>query len=248
VATAAQDDQHVEEMLGVYVLGALPADEEAAVATHLATCPRCELMAFQLHAVRAAFDRISPRGVASLLAEPGAGPASPSKRDGSARRIGPSAPTAPTGRTHPVGRGAAHPTKRRWSLPVRLVLAAVALALVTGVGIGTWLGTRGPVDVHLAGSQTDTQTGVSLQVTVVTAAHGSRVEATFFGLTAGKEYRLYAVGNRGESELAVDWTASGGTEGVAGDVTLSADRVTSVTATRANGSVLVTVRLTRSTG
>jgi hypothetical protein len=118
----------------------------------------------------------------------------------------------------------------------------VLVALAVGVGIGAWLGGREPVDIRLAGAQTDTHSGVSVRVTVVGAPRGARVDAVVEGLTVGQPYRLYVIGDRGESQVAAAWTAQDTRHGVGGDVTISIDRITAVTLFRVD-EALVTVRL-----
>lgn len=126
----------------------------------------------------------------------------------------------------------------------RVVLAALAVTLVVGVGIGSWLAARAPVDIQLAGTQSDSQTGLSVSVTVVPTEGGAHVDATVRGLVEGEAYRLYAVGDRGDTEVAAAWVAAGPVQGVAGEITITTDRLTAVTLTRADDTVLLTVRLT----
>ena len=127
-------------------------------------------------------------------------------------------------------------------------MSAVALTLAAGISIGAWLGAKEPVNVRLAGNDTDTQSGVSVSVTVVGEPGGARVEAVVEELAVGQSYRLFALGDRGESQLAVAWTAQHRVHSVGGNVTIPINRITAVTLFRANDTAndtLVTVRLSK---
>jgi len=291
MTTADEGAEHVQHLLGAYVLSALPADEDLAVSRHLAVCSSCAADAADLHDVRRVLDRLDEAHVARLLEAVGRAPTEPDASDVPDERdelaepdasevsettdapepapTGPasahpgSSPTRPTrpaatrpgapptGPTGPAATRPAQPdrdrrrgTDRRWWRSYRTVLAALVVTLAFGVGLGGWLATRDPVDIRLAGNQTNSQTGVSVWVTVVGTTNGARVDALIEGLTVGHSYRLYAVGDRGESEVAVAWTARDQAQGVGGEVGIPIERLTTVTLTQADGSVLITVRLT----
>lgn len=297
MTTAEHGAEHVQHLLGAYVLDALTADEHLAVSRHLAACRRCADEAGDLQDVRRVLDRLDDDGVARLLAavgripsrpdvpepdmtdpdmtdpdvtEPEAGgpdmarpgvtepvaappapaspgipipdtPVIPSRRRPSST---PDAPTAPPGtRPSSPGRDRRRRPGRRWTQPSRVVLAALTITLAIGVGLGGWLASRDPVQIQLAGTQTNTQIGISMAVTVVGTGDGSRVDALVEGLTVGQAYQLVAVGDRGESQVAAAWTARDRTQGVGGEIAIAIDRLTSVTLIQADGRVLVTVRL-----
>lgn len=214
MTASAQGDGHVQLQLGAYVLNALAPDEEPAVARHLAACERCTADLADLLDVRELLDRLDQQSVSRLLAA--AQPPVPDVR-----------PATP---------------RRRWARSARVLIAAVALALATGVGIGAWLAARQPVDIRLAGARTDRQSGVSVSVTVVATPGGARVDAFVEGLTLGEPYGLYAIGDRGESQVAASWVAHDDAQGVGGSVTIPIDRITAVVLFHAD-EALVTVRL-----
>jgi anti-sigma factor RsiW len=247
----AHGDEHVEHELGVFVLGLLPVEEEQAIADHLAGCARCQAETAELRQVRALLDRLDDSSIAQLRqlsrdTDPESTPppdvAPP--REANPARDRPATVSGPPGR--PGSSGPPSRPSRRRPIRLRVVLAALVVTLVAGVGLGSWLTSQAPVDIRLAGTQWDNQTGVSASVTVVPASGGSHVDATVRGLVAGEAYRLYAVGNRGDSEVVAEWVSTGSVEGVAGEITITTDRLTAVTLTRRDETVLLTVRLSPS--
>jgi hypothetical protein len=302
MTTAEHGAEHVQHLLGAYVLSALPADEDLVVSRHLAVCRRCADEAADLQDVRRLLDRLDDDRVARLLEAVGRTPSKadmsgpdvtepdvtrpdvtgpqvtepqvtepqvtePQVTEPEAARPAPASPGAPIpdtpvipsrrrssptpdGPTGPPGTRPSSPGRdrrrrpgRRWTRPSRLVLAALTITLAIGVGLGGWLANRDPVRIQLAGTQTNTQIGISVAVTVVGTGNGSRVDAHVEGLTVGQAYQLVAVGDRGESQTAVAWTARDRTHGVGGEVAIAIDRLTAVTLIQADGRVLVTVRL-----
>lgn len=289
MTAAAQGDGHVHLQLGVYVLGALPADEEFTVAQHLVGCSECTSAAADLAEVRGLLDRLDERGVSRLLegaaaaalapTPPAAGsvPPVPAQSAPALSDSPQSDPTLPdptqpdptrpdstltdTTRPDTARRDAARPgagrpgstapsgvrpggSRRRWSRHPRVLVAALVFTLAVGISVGTWLNNRGPADIQLAGSQTDTRSGVSITVTVTSLPGGSRVRAEIEGLTVGESYRLYAVDNQGKSQLAAAWTAQDQANAVGGDVTTPIGAITEVTLFHSSDPV-VTVRLTQ---
>ena len=250
MAAVEQDCEHVEH-LGVFVLDALSSEEDRTVARHLAVCPECEAEAAGLQDVRRLLDRLSEDDVDELIRRHNSVPHRP-QDDSAQPKPGPPnhgsrgarPPRGPSGKVPAVKRTSGR--RSRWSLRTRAVLASVVVALGVGTGIGAWLATRGPVEIQLAGAQTDSQSGVSVSVTVVGSPSGAHVEAVIQGLTMDEAYRLYAVGDHGDSEVAAAWTGTGSVQGVAGDVTIQIERLTAVTLARSDGQVIVTVHLSRS--
>ena len=271
MATVEQDGGHVEQHLGVFVLGALSSVEDQAVARHLVACARCAAEAAGLQDVRRLLDRLTGDNVEELMrrhkslsdrprqdlarrdpaplnpAPPNPAPANPEPADPGRRNPGPRGARPARGPSR-KGKGVKPRSGRpsRWSVRTWVVLTSVVVALGIGTGIGAWLSTRSPVDIRLAGEQTDSQSGVSVSVMVVGSPSGAHVEAVIEGLTADEAYRLYTVGDRGETQLAAAWTGTGSVQGVAGDVTIPSARLTAVTLARSDGQVIVTVRLARS--
>lgn len=266
MTASEQGGEHVQLLLGAYVLQALPQDEERVVAAHLAACSSCLAEAAELAQVRRVLDRLDRRGVARLLDAAGQPPATaqphaetPPPATARPRAATPSTPGSASAPGSPVagrtrdshrpgdsgdrasGNGPARPGRRRWR-PSRTLVAAVLIALAVGVGIGAWIGAREPVDIRLAGAQT--QSGVSVRVTVIGTPGGASVDAVVEGLTVGEPYRLFVIGDRGESQVAASWIAQDERHGVGGEVTLPVSRITAVTLAHADAA-LVTVRLSQ---
>lgn len=263
---AAGKDSHVQQLLGMYVLGALSPDEHVAVEDHLAECGVCRTECAELGEVSAFLDLLSQADVDALaeafpLTPAGSAPevpqvphvppprAAPSARPsaGAPPTHGPPSGTAPAGR--PAGRGArpAGSARRGRALggrPVRVVLAAVAIALVLGVGVGVWLtvGSTGST-VAFAGSEANAATGVSMSVSVAAQGNGSHVDATVNGLTAGVEYQLYAVDAAGHTMVVARWVPDHGSQAVSGDIPTSVSDLAFFSVAEQGGAVLVTLRL-----
>ena len=262
---SANDDEHVLLQLGFYVLGALPADEHRAVIEHLGRCRDCYAESVELSEVplflsllttedveelaRALADSPEPSAAAGAVPAPRVLPApdQPFESPATAPSGRPSRPPSVDSTRSRPGRGRLWLTRRpRFTTRSRLVVSAIAVALVMGVGIGVWLNDSGPQAITLAGSQTDSTTGVTMSVTVVGQAGESHVEATVTGLQAGLGYQLYAVDRHGDTSVVARWTADGGPYTFSGDIGGVPDDIAFFTVTLVGGSVVVTVRVARS--
>ena len=137
---------------------------------------------------------------------------------------------------------------RRPAYRYRLVAAAIALALVVGVGLGVWFNSGTPMEVTLAGSGTNSATGVGMSVKVVGNAAGSHIEAAVTGLEPGVVYQVYAVSAGGDTQVAIRWIGAVPDQTVTGDSPIRTADLAFVTLTRGDGGVLVTVRVARSGG
>src|SRR3954453_14509619 len=71
----AAGGEHVQPQLGLYVLGALPPVEVAAVEAHLAVCSSCAIEARELTQVRVMLDQLTPEEAAESLGWEGSAPA-----------------------------------------------------------------------------------------------------------------------------------------------------------------------------
>jgi Putative zinc-finger len=72
VAGSGNEDMHVYESLGLYVLGALKGEERDGVERHLARCADCCLEADALGVAVEPLVLVAPRHVRDLVAEFGA--------------------------------------------------------------------------------------------------------------------------------------------------------------------------------
>jgi Putative zinc-finger len=71
VAGSGNEDMHVNESLGLYVLGALKGDERDRVERHLARCADCCIEADALGVAVEPLVLVAPRHVRDLVAESG---------------------------------------------------------------------------------------------------------------------------------------------------------------------------------
>jgi anti-sigma factor RsiW len=67
--TRPASHDHVQVLLGLYVLGALSGDERPLVARHLARCADCRAVGAEFARVRAALDRLAPEELAAIMDE-----------------------------------------------------------------------------------------------------------------------------------------------------------------------------------
>src|SRR4051794_41138634 len=144
---AGEAHPHVHEQLGVYVLGALPPAEAAAVERHLEGCPSCTEQALNLVEVRDLLGRLRPRDVAAIIGGPGDSRGADAAVRGHGPRPGPTGrrrvagPPAPGPPTRPAG----DRTRRRTASPRRrhvVLMGFMVVALAIGVGLGVRLGLR----------------------------------------------------------------------------------------------------------
>lgn len=264
MATPSADDEHVQLQLGLYVLGMLPDDEHFLVDEHLALCAACRADFAAVSDARAFLDRLTPAQAAALAdefspperrqdgavprptREPAAGAMAPARPAPAPR---PSAPQTPRGgpsrpASAATARGRRDPARGR--RPFRLVLSATAAALVIGIGVGAWLISATPVAITLAGSETNTATGVSMSVSVVERDGASHVDASVTGLTKGRDYQLYAVDVRGLTVVVTRWVATEDRHTVAGEVHLATKDLAFFSVAEVAGGVVVTVRVAKS--
>ncbi|KWV29577.1 hypothetical protein [Micromonospora rifamycinica] len=162
----------------------------------------------------------------------------------------------PAGRG-PGGRGSdrSRRGRRRWLVAGTLaVVAAVSL----GVTIGQWQ-QGGPPDARstvnpVNAGVTVEGAGVTarLSVTVVARPDGSGpvsgVRATVVGLTAGVDYRLYAVAADTRTYQVAQWTATAGPQEVTGEIPVALETLAFFAVAEADGTAVVSARIGRPTG
>ena len=275
----ASGDEHVQLWLGLYVLGALSTDEHALVEEHLSRCAQCQTESDELGEVPALLSLLSDEDVRILADEFGTSgplPAPAVEHAGSEQpQVGVPAvvsgspvrsvtgATRPGGRLAPAspGRGSTGRTSTGRDSPRpgrlgsvigrgRLVLAALMVTLVAGIGIGVWLQGPGgslPPSTPLAASATDKVSGAGLSVVVTGRVGGSRVEATATALRAGVQYQLIAVTVHGETEVVAQWVGADGAQAVQGNLDVAPQDLAFFTVTQLDGAVVVSVRFATST-
>lgn len=186
---------------------------------------------------------------------PSAAPAGPSpSRPGSADR--------PTSRgadgRGPAGRAPdrARRGRRRW-------LVAGTLAMVAAVSLGVTLGQRqqggapdarrstvNPVAAGVTVEGVGAATRLSVTVSARTDGPGpaSDVRATVLGLTAGVQYRLYAVAADTRTYQVAQWTATAGPQEVTGEIPAAVDTLAFFAVAETDGTALVSARIGRTAG
>ena len=164
--------------LGVYVLGALPADERARFEEHLARCPACAAELAELEALPALLGRVRPEDLEPVRVTP-----SPELFD----RVAAAAQVRPAHRTR------------------RLVLAAAAV-VVLGGGAGAGAAVWWPDDE--GGTWTASSGGLQLTVSASEARDGSALDVTVAGLPAGQDCELVVVDREGDRHAAGEWSAT----------------------------------------
>jgi hypothetical protein len=248
----------VQVQLGLYVLGGLSPGESAAVEKHLEECAGCRAESAKLYQVPAFLSLLTPEQVRSLSdnfpptreeEDPAstsgmpwseAQPSRPPVRVGSRSSVTNQMPPSRGGRH---GRASGSMRSRRRTA---LWLAMTATALVLGVGIGLRLASDTPTVIELAGTETDTVTGVSMSVTVVGSDVSSHVSTTIKGLRPGVEYKLIAVESSGRTQVIAHWFAEDRPYAYAGDVSVRGDRFAFLSVTQMDGAVVITVKVAKS--
>ncbi|QDY08128.1 hypothetical protein FJK98_13975 [Micromonospora sp. HM134] len=186
---------------------------------------------------------------------PSAAPAGPSQsRPGSEDRP-PSRDAAGRG---PAGRAPdrARRGRRRW-------LVAGTLAMVAAVSLGVTLGQRqqggapdarqstvNPVNAGVTVEGVGAATRLSVTVSARTDGPGpvSDVRATVVGLTAGVQYRLYAVAADTRTYQVSQWTATAGPQEVTGEIPAVVDTLAFFAVAETDGTALVSARIGRPAG
>jgi hypothetical protein len=236
---SADSDEHVQLQLGLYVLGGLSPDEHVAVGEHLARCAVCRAESMELAEIPALLSLLTAGDIEELTREspvpvPHAAPVSakPARDDATGPR---------SEREDSTGPGRAR--RARLSGRTRFVLASVLVALVVGVGIGVWLRGTAPDAITLVGSETNAATGVAMSVTVVGHDQQSHVDITGQGFSIGTAYQLQAVDVQGHSPTIAQWVANRQSFTFSGDLNVAPADLASFSVTRADGTVVVTVKV-----
>ncbi|GIJ25003.1 hypothetical protein Vqi01_01650 [Micromonospora qiuiae] len=130
-------------------------------------------------------------------------------------------------------------TSRRRRRALWAGAAAMVLALAGGVvAVNEWTSAPDPV---LVASGEAPGYGASLSVTITVGDHGgATIRITATGLRQGLRYRLFAVTRDGATHVVRDWTASAGTQQVAGETSLPVDELSFITVGLVDGSAIVT--------
>ncbi|MFY1681945.1 hypothetical protein ACN265_10480 [Micromonospora sp. WMMD730] len=199
----------------------------------------------------------APDAIPAPTATPDPGGAS---GDSSPSRPGPAdrPPSRDAGGRGPAGRAPdrARRGRRRW-------LVAGTLAMVAAVSLGVTLGQRqqggapdarrstvNPVAAGVTVEGVGAATRLSVTVSARTDGPGpaSDVRATVLGLTAGVQYRLYAVAADTRTYQVAQWTATAGPQEVTGEIPAAIDTLAFFAVAETDGTALVSARIGRPAG
>lgn len=177
------------QSLGVYLLGALDADERAAVEAHLAVCPDCRNQLDDLAGIPPVLGRLSLDDVmADVMAVPPAPPEDLYERVAAQARAE---------RDH-VDEVAVRRNRHR-----RLLAAAAAVVMLAGAGIGLFAATRSHQTVFRTASGP-----VHMDVTLASAHSGTTLAVSVSGLPVDEHCRLIAISDSGARDVAGRWDAT----------------------------------------
>jgi predicted anti-sigma-YlaC factor YlaD len=170
--------------LGVYLVGALDADERAEVEAHLRDCPDCQAELAELAALPSMLERLT---IDDFPLEPLQAPAELFDRV--------------------AARARAEEKRRAVSRYRRLTAVAAAAVLIAGAGVGSAIVFHGH---HDNGTKvfSHTQAGVTMRVTLASQATGTGLRVTVSGLPRNEHCSLIAIAKDGTRDIAGRWDAT----------------------------------------
>lgn len=197
--------QHVRQLLGVYVLGAIDPAERAEVDAHLAVCHDCREELAGLAGLPALLGRVSAGEAARLAGF-----------DEHERHAPGSDADIPQGAdilTPLLGRMAQRRRTQRWrnlaaAAAVVIVAAGSAIGVVSASGSAPSRPTAGAA-VHWERVQaTDPATRAHLVVRYAGTSWGTRMDASVTGVRVGTTCEFWVLGNHGRRWQVGGWTVS----------------------------------------
>jgi anti-sigma factor RsiW len=209
---------HLTELLGCYALGLTSATESDAVERHLLTCARCHDDLEDIASVglylASQVDAHMPELIRELKVPAGS------------QRRRPSTADQPRRRTLAVG------------------LAAAAMLVVAGLGVGMWLrpsAPSSPPSTDLVASAADPATGVSAVLAITPRPDKVAIQITVNGLQVGTPYQLLLITRSGQPVVISDWRAADPTQIIRGEVPMPVVDVGYFAISRPDGTVLLAV-------
>lgn len=217
--------------LGVYVLGAIEPAERATVDEHLATCARCRDELASLAGLPALLGRVTEEQIARL--------------------------SPPAGELFDatLARAARETRARRRKNVIWLAVAAVALVVVSGVGVGTIArsGNTGgvpsaistpPAEKGVVVSGNNPATGVRADITMNEEEWGTALRVHLVGAKPGTRCQLYAIDKTGARDVAGGWAvpAGGYDEDFWGSSMIPRDKIAWLEVRTSDGKRLLSVR------
>jgi hypothetical protein len=127
----------------------------------------------------------------------------------------------------------------------KFVVYAAVISLLVGIVTGVVLRPGASDAITLAGTDSDTVSGVRMSITAVGQGGSSRVTADIAGLRPSLEYRLYAVAASGDTREVTRWVGGEGRHRFDGDVSMAADQLAFFTVVGPDSGVVVRVHVTR---
>jgi predicted anti-sigma-YlaC factor YlaD len=208
--------------LGVYLLGALSADEQAEVETHLIDCAQCRAELADLAALPELLGRLS---LSDIAAEPPAVP------DDLFERV--------ADRARAEAATAARSLSARVHRRYRLIAVAAAAVLLLVVGGGTWEALRPHPHVFTTASGQ-----VHMSVQVASQTTGTGFALTVSGLRKDEHCTLIAVATDGSRDVAGRWDATyDGQANVTGSTSIPQSQLSRLVLLGTGGHALATVNV-----
>jgi len=177
--------------LGVYLVGALDAQERAAVEEHLRDCPTCQAELAELAALPSMLERLT---IDDFPLEPLVAPAGLFDR------------VAAQAREEQEERESSRLRRYR-----RLTAVAAAAVLVVGAGVGSVVAFGGKHNQQPSAKATvfaHTQGSVTMKVTLASQATGTGLRVTVSGLPRNEHCSLIAIASDGRRDIAGRWDAT----------------------------------------
>lgn len=180
------DCREVRQSLGIYVLGAIHAEERTQVNEHLIACPACRDELAELAGLPALLRRVSPDEI--------------------------DAPdSAPPGLLDQILARVSRNRRRQRRLRACLAAAAVAAVIAALLGGGRlWLNPGGdefPLAAKPSISANDPRTHVRGSIGLADRDWGTAVTVQLSGISPHTSCRLIAVDRSGHHEVAANWRA-----------------------------------------
>ena len=224
---------HVQTLLGAYVLGALEPAEVREVEEHLPGCADCRQELAELGEMKLILGEVPPE--AFLDGPPADGDLLLQRTLRAGRDL--DDPGVPASR------------RPRWGMAAASVAVIVAAALGGGVLIGRQ--TVDQVQTSVSGSRqvtaSDPSTGATMETTVEPRVGWSWVDVSITGLEAGAECEMVVTDADGKAHVAGSWVVSkeAARDGskFGGGVLVPIDQVASVEIKTAQGEHVVTTTL-----
>jgi predicted anti-sigma-YlaC factor YlaD len=174
--------------LGVYLVGALDAQERTAVEEHLSDCPTCQAELAELAALPSMLEKLT---IDDFPLEPLVAP------DGLFDRVAARAREEQD----------AHQS-RRVARYRRLTAVAAAAVLVVGAGVGSLIAFGGGHHQSTPNTFSHSQGGITMQVVLASQATGTGLRVTVSGLPRNEHCSLIAIASDGRRDIAGRWDAT----------------------------------------